>query len=116
MRLMPLARVDEAIELRRSSAVAANSADVARFTVNVVNLAMDVDFEPLFATAALYDVTTRRRVSEQVHFDTNNEHMRHLLRSHQNAASIDVSSQCKQAVFSVTNMSATISSWPVSRA
>jgi hypothetical protein len=77
-----------------------------RFVVNIVHLSVDAvgDTEPVFASMALYDVSSRQRMSENFYFDTNTERVRHMLRAH--TPCVDASTLCKQAVFECTHVTA----------
>uniref|UniRef100_A0A803V7J3 Dedicator of cytokinesis 8 n=1 Tax=Ficedula albicollis TaxID=59894 RepID=A0A803V7J3_FICAL len=63
-------------------------------------LKFDIEIEPLFACIALYDIKERKKISENFHCDLNSESLRGFLRSH--TPSIDLSTQARSAVFSVT--------------
>uniref|UniRef100_A0A8C9MLF3 Dedicator of cytokinesis 8 n=1 Tax=Serinus canaria TaxID=9135 RepID=A0A8C9MLF3_SERCA len=60
----------------------------------------DIEIEPLFACIALYDIKERKKISENFHCDLNSDSLRGFLRSH--TPSIDLSTQARSAVFSVT--------------
>uniref|UniRef100_A0A8C3JT96 Dedicator of cytokinesis 8 n=1 Tax=Calidris pygmaea TaxID=425635 RepID=A0A8C3JT96_9CHAR len=66
----------------------------------------DIEIEPLFACIALYDIKERKKISENFHCDLNPDSLRGFLRSH--TPSIDLSTQARSAVFSVTYPSSDI--------
>ncbi|XP_041282880.1 dedicator of cytokinesis protein 8 [Onychostruthus taczanowskii] len=71
-----------------------------RILVKLHTLKFDIDIEPLFACIALYDIKERKKISENFHCDLNSDSLRGFLRSH--TPSIDLSTQARSAVFSVT--------------
>uniref|UniRef100_A0A803VMK0 Dedicator of cytokinesis 8 n=1 Tax=Ficedula albicollis TaxID=59894 RepID=A0A803VMK0_FICAL len=71
-----------------------------RILVKLQTLKFDIEIEPLFACIALYDIKERKKISENFHCDLNSESLRGFLRSH--TPSIDLSTQARSAVFSVT--------------
>ncbi|KAF4802994.1 hypothetical protein TURU_019556 [Turdus rufiventris] len=71
-----------------------------RILVKLQTLKFDIEIEPLFACIALYDIKERKKISENFHCDLNSDSLRGLLRSH--TPSIDLSTQARSAVFSVT--------------
>ncbi|NXF38007.1 DOCK8 protein, partial [Nyctibius bracteatus] len=77
-----------------------------RILVKLQTLKFDIEIEPLFACIALYDVKERKKISENFHCDLNPDSLRGFLRSHTH--SIDVSTQARSAVFSVTYPSSDI--------
>ncbi|NXG40960.1 DOCK8 protein, partial [Psilopogon haemacephalus] len=77
-----------------------------RILVKLQTLKFDIEIEPLFACIALYDVKERKKISEYFHCDLNPDSLRGFLRSH--TTSIDLSTQARSAVFSVTYPSSDI--------
>ncbi|XP_009989682.1 PREDICTED: dedicator of cytokinesis protein 8-like, partial [Tauraco erythrolophus] len=77
-----------------------------RILVKLQTLKFDIEIEPLFACIALYDIKERKKISENFHCDLNSDSLRGFLRSH--TASIDLSTQARSAVFSVTYPSSDI--------
>ncbi|XP_054254002.1 dedicator of cytokinesis protein 8 [Indicator indicator] len=77
-----------------------------RILVKLQTLKFDIEIEPLFACIALYDVKERKKISENFHCDLNPDPIRGFLRSH--TPSIDLSTQARSAVFSVTYPSSDI--------
>ncbi|NWI11369.1 DOCK8 protein, partial [Crypturellus soui] len=77
-----------------------------RILVKLQTLKFDIEIEPLFACIALYDIKERKKISENFHCDLNPDSLRGFLRSH--TTSIDLSTQARSAVFSVTYPSSDI--------
>uniref|UniRef100_A0A8C0V789 Dedicator of cytokinesis 8 n=1 Tax=Cyanistes caeruleus TaxID=156563 RepID=A0A8C0V789_CYACU len=77
-----------------------------RILVKLQTLKFDIEIEPLFACIALYDIKERKKISENFHCDLNSDSLRGFLRSH--TPSIDLSTQARSAVFSVTYPSSDI--------
>uniref|UniRef100_A0A663N894 Dedicator of cytokinesis C/D N-terminal domain-containing protein n=1 Tax=Athene cunicularia TaxID=194338 RepID=A0A663N894_ATHCN len=77
-----------------------------RILVKLQTLKFDIEIEPLFACIALYDIKERKKISENFHCDLNPDLLRGFLRSH--TSSIDLSTQARSAVFSVTYPSSDI--------
>ncbi|NWY46142.1 DOCK8 protein, partial [Sylvia atricapilla] len=77
-----------------------------RILVKLQTLKFDIEIEPLFACIALYDIKERKKISENFHCDLNSDSLRGLLRSH--TPSIDLSTQARSAVFSITYPSSDI--------
>uniref|UniRef100_A0A663FJP4 Dedicator of cytokinesis 8 n=1 Tax=Aquila chrysaetos chrysaetos TaxID=223781 RepID=A0A663FJP4_AQUCH len=77
-----------------------------RILVKLQTLKFDIEIEPLFACIALYDIKERKKISENFHCDLNPDSLRGFLRSH--TPSIDLSTQARSAVFSVTYPSSDI--------
>ncbi|NXD05348.1 DOCK8 protein, partial [Certhia familiaris] len=77
-----------------------------RILVKLHTLKFDIEIEPLFACIALYDIKERKKISENFHCDLNSDSLRGFLRSH--TTSIDLSTQARSAVFSVTYPSSDI--------
>ncbi|NWR21590.1 DOCK8 protein, partial [Emberiza fucata] len=71
-----------------------------RILVKLHTLKFDIEIEPLFACIALYDIKERKKISENFHCDLNSDSLRGFLRSH--TPYIDLSTQARSAIFSVT--------------
>ncbi|XP_071435974.1 dedicator of cytokinesis protein 8 isoform X2 [Pithys albifrons albifrons] len=77
-----------------------------RILVKLQTLKFDIEIEPLFACIALYDIKERKKISENFHCDLNPDSLKGFLRAH--TPSIDLSTQARSAVFSVTYPSSDI--------
>ncbi|XP_063106362.1 dedicator of cytokinesis protein 8 isoform X2 [Cavia porcellus] len=71
-----------------------------RILVKFLTLKFEIEIEPLFASIALYDVKERKKISENFHCDLNSDQLKGFLRAH--TPSVDLSSQARSAIFSVT--------------
>uniref|UniRef100_A0A8D2NF67 Dedicator of cytokinesis 8 n=1 Tax=Zonotrichia albicollis TaxID=44394 RepID=A0A8D2NF67_ZONAL len=71
-----------------------------RILLKLHTLKFDIEIEPLFACIALYDIKERKKISENFHCDLNSDSLRGFLRSH--TPCIDLSTQARSAIFSVT--------------
>lgn len=63
---------------------------------------MDPVFEPIFASAAIYDINERKKLSENFYFDLNSEELLSLVRGHLGLE--EEASKCRQAMFSVSDI------------
>ncbi|XP_052274365.1 dedicator of cytokinesis protein 7-like isoform X2 [Dreissena polymorpha] len=71
-----------------------------RILVKCLQLKLELEIEPIFATMALYDAKERKKISENFYFDLNSEEMRGMVRFHVPHA--DPSTTSKAAIFSIT--------------
>lgn len=53
-----------------------------RIQVKCINLRLELEIEPVFATMALYDLRDKKKVSENFCFDMNPEPLKRMLTSH----------------------------------
>lgn len=53
-----------------------------RIQVKCINLRLELEIEPIFATMALYDLRDKKKVSENFCFDMNPEPLKRMLTSH----------------------------------
>lgn len=67
---------------------------------------MEVEFEPIFCSMAVYDAREKAKLSENFYFDMNPEYIRKMLQNH--VPYEDASSKAKSAVFSITYPSSDI--------
>lgn len=74
-----------------------------RFVVKFLQLKFDIDIEPIFCTAAIYDAKERKKISENFHFDMNSDTIKRMLNSH--IPYSDNSTSSRSAVFEVTHPS-----------
>lgn len=75
----------------------------ARVLVKCLQLRLDTEVEPVFASMAIYDAKEKKKLSENFHFDLNAEAIKKMLGSHIPYA--DMSTQSRSAVFEVTHPS-----------
>ncbi|XP_069126839.1 dedicator of cytokinesis protein 7-like isoform X2 [Argopecten irradians] len=71
-----------------------------RILVKCINLKLELEFEPLFATMALYDAKERKKISENFYFDLNPDNLKQMIRGHTPVQ--DVSTMSRACVFSIT--------------
>lgn len=74
-----------------------------RFLVKCLQLKLELEVEPIFASMAIYDAKERKKISENFYFDMNSENIKRMLTSH--VPYTDISTQSRTAVFEVTNPS-----------
>lgn len=74
-----------------------------RFVVKCLQLKLELEVEPIFASMAIYDAKERKKISENFFFDMNSENIKRMLTSH--VPYTDISTQSRTAVFEVTNPS-----------
>ncbi|XP_059617297.1 dedicator of cytokinesis protein 7 [Phlebotomus argentipes] len=74
-----------------------------RFIVKCLQLKLELEVEPIFASMAIYDAKEKKKLSENFYFDMNSESLKRMLASH--VPYSDISSQSRTAVFEVTNPS-----------
>ncbi|XP_057299405.1 dedicator of cytokinesis protein 7-like isoform X1 [Hydractinia symbiolongicarpus] len=72
-----------------------------RILVRCTELKLDLDIEPIFATMALYDCKQKKKISENFHFDLNQEWHKKMIAAHIKGKP-DISTLAKSCIFSVT--------------
>ncbi|XP_051508560.1 dedicator of cytokinesis protein 8-like isoform X2 [Myxocyprinus asiaticus] len=71
-----------------------------RILVRCQTIKFEIEFEPLFATMALYDLKEKKKISENFHFDLNSDQLKGFLRPH--TPHIDSSTLARAAIFSIS--------------
>ncbi|XP_052686723.1 dedicator of cytokinesis protein 7-like isoform X3 [Crassostrea angulata] len=71
-----------------------------RIVVKCIQLKLELDFEPLFATVALYDAKEKKKISENFYFDVNQDEQKKMISMHIQQS--DVSTMSRAACFSIT--------------
>lgn len=74
-----------------------------RIFVKCLQLKLELEVEPIFASMAIYDAKEKKRISENFYFDMNSETIKRMLTSH--VPYSDISTQSRSAIFEVTNPS-----------
>lgn len=74
-----------------------------RFLVKCLQLKLELEVEPIFASMAIYDAKERKKISENFYFDMNSENIKRMLTSH--VPYCDISTQSRSAIFEITNPS-----------
>ncbi|XP_066499452.1 dedicator of cytokinesis protein 8 isoform X2 [Hoplias malabaricus] len=71
-----------------------------RILVRCQSFKFEIEIEPMFLSMALYDLKEKKKISENFHCDLNSDQMKSFLRSH--TPHIDISTQAKAAIFSIS--------------
>ncbi|KAL5022031.1 hypothetical protein ScPMuIL_001186 [Solemya velum] len=71
-----------------------------RILVKCLQLKLELDVEPLFATMALYDAKDKKKISENFHFDLNSDSLRKMISMHMPYQ--DTTMLSKSCIFSLT--------------
>ncbi|XP_069991563.1 dedicator of cytokinesis protein 7 isoform X5 [Penaeus vannamei] len=71
-----------------------------RIQVKCINLRLELEIEPVFATMALYDLRDKKKVSENFCFDMNPEPLKRMLTSH--IPYQDISTLSRTCIFDIT--------------
>ncbi|XP_076063961.1 dedicator of cytokinesis isoform X2 [Oratosquilla oratoria] len=77
-----------------------------RIQVKCINLRLELDIEPVFASMALYDLKEKRKISENYYFDMNPEPLKRMLTSH--VPFQDISTLSRTCIFDITYPSSDI--------
>ncbi|EDW71168.1 uncharacterized protein Dvir_GJ16211, isoform A [Drosophila virilis] len=71
-----------------------------RIQVKCLQLKLELEVEPIFASMAIYDAKERLKVSENFYFDMNSDNLKLMLSTHVRCA--DVSTQSRSAIFEIS--------------
>ncbi|XP_045601170.2 dedicator of cytokinesis protein 7 isoform X6 [Procambarus clarkii] len=71
-----------------------------RIQVKCINLRLELEIEPVFATMALYDLRDKKKISENFCFDMNPEPLKRMLTSH--IPYQDISTLSRTCIFDIT--------------
>ena len=74
-----------------------------RILVKCLQLKLELEVEPIFASMAIYDAKERKKLSENFYFDMNPENLKRMLTTHLPFS--DVSSLSRSGIFEITNPS-----------
>ncbi|XP_066258807.1 dedicator of cytokinesis protein 7 [Euwallacea similis] len=74
-----------------------------RVLVKCLQMTLDIEVEPLFASMALYDSKERKKVSETFYFDMNPEQLKRMLGGH--VAYADTSTLARSCIFNISHPS-----------
>ncbi len=74
-----------------------------RILVKCLQLKLELEVEPIFASMALYDAKEKKKLSENFYFDLNSEAIKKMLNSHVSYS--DVSTQARAGIFEITHPS-----------
>ncbi|XP_075219096.1 dedicator of cytokinesis [Lycorma delicatula] len=97
--LYPQSETDEIIE-RRFVPDPPTEHSAHRILVKCLQLKLELEVEPIFASVALYDAKEKKKISENFYFDLNSESLRRMLQPH--VPYSDVSTMCRACVFNIT--------------
>ncbi|CRL07174.1 CLUMA_CG020162, isoform A [Clunio marinus] len=75
----------------------------SRILIKFLELKFDIEIEPIFCSAAVYDCKAKKKISENFYFDMNSESIKHMLNSH--VAYTDISTTSRSAAFEITHPS-----------
>lgn len=77
-----------------------------RILVKCLQLRLELEVEPIFATMAIYDAKERKKISENFYFDMNSDNLKRMLSTHVRCA--DASTQSRAGIFEITYPSSDI--------
>ncbi|XP_052775389.1 dedicator of cytokinesis protein 7-like isoform X2 [Mya arenaria] len=97
--LYPQQEEEEQIE-KRAFVMAPTEHFGHRIIVKCLQLKLELEVEPIFASMALYDAKERKKISENFYFDMNSDSMRRMVSMHLPFS--DPSTTSKAAIFSIT--------------
>uniref|UniRef100_A0A1Q3G270 Putative ph domain-containing protein n=1 Tax=Culex tarsalis TaxID=7177 RepID=A0A1Q3G270_CULTA len=100
--LYPEADPEDAVEKRLPAEIPGEHLG-NRIHVKCLQLKLELEVEPIFASMAIYDAKERKKISENFYFDMNSESLRRMLVGHLPFA--DISTQAREAIFDITNPS-----------
>ncbi|ESO12296.1 hypothetical protein HELRODRAFT_158781 [Helobdella robusta] len=97
--LYPQQAEEEQVEYRQPAEVPSDHVP-HRILVKCMQFKLDLEIEPIFASAALYDLQVRKRISENFYFDLNGDNLHQLIRDH--VPHKDLSTMSTRAIFDIT--------------
>ncbi|EDW10995.1 dedicator of cytokinesis protein 6 isoform X2 [Drosophila mojavensis] len=97
--LYPEIESEEAIERRLQAELPVEHIG-HRILVKCLQLRLELEVEPIFASMAIYDAKERQKVSENFYFDMNSDSLKLMLSTHVRCA--DVSTQSRSAIFEIS--------------
>ena len=71
-----------------------------RLFLECTHLKLDLEIEPIFASLALYDLSARRKISENFYFDTNSKSMMAMLSQH--ISRMEISTLSQRCIVNIT--------------
>lgn len=74
-----------------------------RVLVKCLQLKLEIEVEPIFATMALYDAKEKKKLSENFYFDMNSENVKRMLGGH--IPFSDISTLSRSCIFNITHPS-----------
>ncbi|KAH8283104.1 hypothetical protein KR054_012188, partial [Drosophila jambulina] len=97
--LYPESDLEESIERRLLAEIPMEHMG-HRIQVKCLQLRLELEVEPIFASMAIYDAKERQKISENFYFDMNSDSLKRMLSSHVQCA--DVSTQSHSAIFEIS--------------
>ncbi|EDW04302.1 GH11724 [Drosophila grimshawi] len=71
-----------------------------RIQIKCLQLKLELEVEPIFASMAIYDAKERQKISENFYFDMNSDGLKQMLSNHVRCA--DISTQSRSAIFEIS--------------
>lgn len=97
--LYPDAETEDVIE-RRLPAEIPIEHQGHRILVKCLQLRLELEVEPIFASMAIYDAKERKKISENFYFDMNSDTLKRMLSTH--IRTCDVSTQSRAGIFEIS--------------
>ncbi|KAK7862685.1 hypothetical protein R5R35_000927 [Gryllus longicercus] len=97
--LYPMQDEEEIIERRIPAEIPSENMG-HRILVKCLQLKLDLEVEPIFASLALYDAKEKKKLSENFYFDMNAEGLKRMLTSH--IPYSDISTLSRSCIFDIT--------------
>lgn len=97
--LYPETETDEIIERRLPAELPVEHMG-HRIHVKCLQLKLELEVEPIFASMAIYDAKERQKISENFYFDMNTDSLKLMLSNHVRCA--DISTQSRSAIFEIS--------------
>ncbi|XP_065358004.1 dedicator of cytokinesis protein 7 isoform X2 [Calliphora vicina] len=97
--LYPEAEAEDIIE-RRLSAELPMEHMGHRIYVKCLQLRLELEVEPIFASMAIYDAKEKKKISENFYFDMNSDNLKRMLHTHVRCA--DESTQSRAGIFEIS--------------
>ncbi|CAD7079957.1 unnamed protein product [Hermetia illucens] len=100
--LYPEADPEDSIEKRFPAAVPYEHQGY-RILVKCLQLRLELEVEPIFASMAIYDAKEKKKITENFYFDMNSESLKRMLTSH--VPHSDISTQSRTGIFEISHPS-----------
>ncbi|XP_017855271.1 dedicator of cytokinesis protein 7 [Drosophila busckii] len=97
--LYPESDAEEAIERRQLAEIPIEHMG-HRIQVKCLQLRLELEVEPIFASMAIYDAKERQKISENFYFDMNSDNLKLMLSNH--VRCFDASTQSRSAIFEIS--------------
>ncbi|EDV30788.1 uncharacterized protein Dana_GF14871, isoform A [Drosophila ananassae] len=97
--LYPESEIEESIERRLLAEIPMEHMG-HRIQVKCLQLRLELEVEPIFASMAIYDAKERQKISENFYFDMNSDSLKRMLSSHVQCS--DISTQSHSGIFEIS--------------